>query len=353
MNGLISWWAKNGVASNLLMIFILIIGTLSFFTLSREAQPSITPESVSVNVAWPGASPTDVEEQIVLRIEEELANLDDIKELTSEAREGSASLTVQMREGAQFDSFLNEVKARVDGVSNLPQDSFPPVVARTNFGNEMAWIQISGDVGERRLNRLARQIRNELASLPGGTPLVSVQGDRDEEVSIEVSESAMRRYGLTFDEISRAVRGASLNLSMGEIRTESGNIPLASRNLANSVDEFGEIIIRQSLDGSVVRVRDVATVIDGFPDANFKFRIDGEPGMIVQLDQPEDANIKTIMAAVRGYIDDRQETLPPGVELKLLFTMEEFYDGRMRIVSENAIYGLILVLVVLMLFLRP
>ncbi|MFC3303647.1 efflux RND transporter permease subunit [Parvularcula lutaonensis] len=350
---MISWWARNGVAANLLMIFILIIGTLSFFTLSREAQPSIQPESVSISVAWPGASPTDVEEQIILRIEEELANLDNIKELSATAREGSASLTVEMKEGGDMDAFLNEVKARVDGVSNLPQDSFPPVVRRTNFGNNMAWIMLAGDVSDKELNRIARTIRNELASIPGGTPLVEVQGLRSEEVSIEVSEEQMRRYGLTFDEVARAVRGASLNLSMGEIRTDSGNIPLASRNLADTEQEFGDIIVRQNLDGSVVRVRDIANVVDGFPDADFKFRIDGQRGMIIELNQPENANIKTIMRAVRSYIDRKNAELPEDVRLELLFTLEEFYDGRMRIVSENAVQGLILVLIILMLFLRP
>ncbi|NNU16748.1 efflux RND transporter permease subunit [Parvularcula sp. ZS-1/3] len=353
MNGLVSWWAKNEVAANLLMAFIIIIGMLSFFSLSREAQPSIQPQSVSINISWPGASPTDVEEQIVLRIEEEMANLDNVKELTAIAREGSASLTVEMTESGDFDSFLNEVKARVDGVSNLPQDSFPPVVARTNFGNNLAWIMLSGDVGERKLNRLAREVRNELAAVPGATPLINVQGLRTEEVSIEVSEESLRRYGLTFDDVSRAIRGSSLNLSMGEIRTDTGNIPLASRNLANTEREFGEIIVRQDLDGSVIRVRDVAKVIDGFPDANFRFRIDGEPGMIIELNQPENANLKTIMAAVRGYIERKNAELPNGAKLELLFTLEEFYDGRMRIVSENAATGLLLVLIILMLFLRP
>ncbi len=353
MNGLITWWAKNEVAANLLMIFIVIIGLLSFATLSREAQPAVTPRSIDINVSWPGASPVDVEEQIILRIEEELSNLDSIKELTSVAREGSAQLTVQMRESGDFDSFLNEVKARVDGVSNLPQDSFPPVVARTNWGNQLAWIMLTGDVSERQLNRLARKIRNELASIPGGTPLVEVEGLRTEEVSIEVSETALRRYGLTFDEVSQAIRGSSLNLSMGEIRTSTGNIPLASRNLANTEAEFGEIIVRQNLDGSVIRVRDVAKVVDGFPDANFRFQINGLRGMIIALEQPENANLKTIMAAVRRYIEDKNEQLPSDVKLELMFTMEEFYDGRMRIVSENAATGLALVLVILLLFLRP
>ncbi|MEM9840662.1 MAG: efflux RND transporter permease subunit, partial [Pseudomonadota bacterium] len=246
-----------------------------------------------------------------------------------------------------------EIKARVDGVRNLPQDSFPPIVQRTNWGNDLAWIMLIGDMEPKALNALARDLRDDLASVPGGTPLVEVEGLRTEQVSIEVSEASMRQYGLTFDDLAQAIRRSSLNLSMGEILTETGSVPLASRNLADTEADFGEIIIRQNLDGSVVRVRDVATVIDGFTDGNFRFQINGRQGMIISLDQPKNENIKTIMKAVNGWIERKQDELPPGVELELLFTLEEFYDGRMRIVSENALTGLALVLVILMLFLRP
>lgn len=353
MSGLISWWARNGVAANLLMAFIVIIGFLSFQSISREAQPAVTPETINISVAWPGASPTDVEEQIIIRIEETLANMDGIKRMSAFAREGNATLRIEMDEGQDFDAFLNEVKARVDGVSNLPQDSFPPIVQRANFGNDMAWIMLMGDLEPKALNALARDLRNDLASVPGGTPLVEVEGLRTEQVSIEVSETAMRRYGLTFDDLAQAIRGSSLNLSMGEILTDTGSIPLASRNLADTEAEFGEIVVRQNLDGSVVRVRDVATVIDGFTDGNFLFRINGQQGMIISLDQPKNENIKTIMKATRGWIERQQTQLPEGVELELLFTLEEFYDGRMRIVRDNAATGLLLVLIILMLFLRP
>ncbi|MEM1380132.1 MAG: efflux RND transporter permease subunit [Pseudomonadota bacterium] len=350
---MISWWSKNEVAANLLMVFIIIIGFLSFLSLSREAQPSVTPQSVDTYVSWPGASPNDVEQQIILRVEEVLANMDGIKKMTAVAREGAGYVTVEMEEGRDFDAFLNEVKSRVDGVRNLPNDSFPPIVQRTSFGNDLAWIMLIGDIEPRALNRLARDLRDELSTVPGGTPLVEVEGLRTEEVSIEVSEEALRRFGLTFTDVSRAVGRGSLDLSMGEIRTATGNVPLATRNLADTEAEFGDIIVRQNLDGSVIRVRDVATVVDGFTDGDFKFRINGRQGMIIGIDQPENANIKTIMRAVNGWIERKQTELPEGVELELLFTLEEFYDGRMRIVSENAVTGLILVLIILMLFLRP
>ncbi|MEM9286521.1 MAG: efflux RND transporter permease subunit, partial [Pseudomonadota bacterium] len=321
--------------------------------LAREAFPSITNEVAEVYVSWPGASPTEVEEQIILRIEEEVADIADIDEMTATAREGAGEMTITMRRGADFDAFLAEVKARVDGVSNLPQDSFPPIVRRGRAESELAFIVLGGDIDQRSLNRLARQYRNELASLPGGSPLVEVDGLRTEEVSIEVTETALRQYGLTFQDVSDAIRGASLNLSMGEVRTETGNIPLASRNLADTSNQFGAIVIRQNRDGSIVRVRDVATVIDGFPDRNYRYEINGKPGVTLQVFQPKNTNIVSINEALENWIAEKQDDLPPGVQMEMQFSFITLYEGRLNLVSSNAMSGLALVLIILMLFLRP
>ncbi|MCQ8184176.1 efflux RND transporter permease subunit [Parvularcula maris] len=356
MNGLIGWWAKNSVAANLLMFFIIIIGIFTYNnSLSRETFPSVAQEAVEVNISWPGASPTDSEEQLLLRMEEAVANLENIEELTSTAYEGGASMTVEMEKGGDFDSFLNEVKSRIDGVSNLPQDSFPPVVRRQNFQQELAFMDLTGDetVEFRDLNRLARELRDELAALPGGSPIVDVDGLRTEEVSIEISETALRRYGLTFGEVAQAVRRASLNLSMGEVQTTTGNIPLATRNLADTSEEFGEIVVRQNLDGSIIRVKDIATVIDGFPDSNYIYEIDGKIGMTLTVRQPTDSDVIAIVDVLENWVEERSKTLPPGVELTFAFTLAEFYEGRFKLVTGNAAQGLVLVLIILMLFLRP
>ncbi|MEO1658366.1 MAG: efflux RND transporter permease subunit [Pseudomonadota bacterium] len=351
---MIAWWARNTVAANLLMALIVIMGGMTIqLLLSREAFPSISREVAEVFVNWPGASPTEVEEQIILRIEEEIADIADIDEMTATAREGAGELSITMRRGADFDAFLAEVKSRVDGVSNLPQDSFPPIVRRARSEGEMAFIVLGGDIGQKELNRLAREYRNELASLPGGSPLVEVDGLRTEEVSIEVTERSLRQYGLTFSDVTNAIRGASLNLSMGEVRTETGNIPLASRNLADTSAQFGSIVIRQNRDGSIIRVRDVATVIDGFPDQNYRYEINGKPGVTLQVYQPKASNIVSINEALETWIDQKQASLPPGVEMTMQFSFIELYEGRLNLVSNNAVTGLALVLIILMLFLRP
>lgn len=356
MNGLISWWARNSVAANLLMILIIIVGIVMFFRIEREVFPSGKTDIVSVSVAWPGASPREVEEQIVLRLEEAVSGLDNIKEISSEAREGSASLSVEMVDSGDFDSFLNEVKARIDGVSNMPQSAFPPVVSRVIQETPMSFITLTGDpdlISEVELNRLARKYRDEVAQLPNGSPIVNIQGYRTEEVSIEVTETALRRYGLTFDDVAQAIRGSSLDRSMGEVSTTTGDVPLALRQLADSQEEFENIVVRRNLDGSVIRVGDVATVKDGFPDANFIYRINGKPGRSLEIIQPETVNIVTASRAIEKWVEDKQATLPPGAELTHQFTLAELYFARMELVSNNAFTGLVLVLIILVLFLRP
>jgi multidrug efflux pump subunit AcrB len=356
MDRLIAFWARNGVAANLLMILILIVGVVMFFRIEREVFPSAKLNTVNVSVAWPGASPREVEEQIVLRLEEAVSGLDNVKEMTSQAREGSASMSVTMVDGADFDSFLNETKSRIDGVSNLPPSSFPPIVRRGVNQTPMSWVVVIADperVSEVELNRLARTYRDELANLPGGSPIVEIQGYRTEEVSVEVTEAALRRYGLTFDDVARAIRETSLDRSTGEVRTATGNLQMAVRQLADSAEEFERIEVRRNRDGSVITVGDVAVVKDGFPDANFIYRIDGKPGRTLQIMQPETVNIVSASKAIEAWVEREQASLPAGVELRHQFTMAELYYGRMNLVTSNALTGLVLVILILVLFLRP
>lgn len=356
MNGFIAWWARNGVAANLMMILTIVLGIVMFFRIEREVFPGAEIDVVTVSVAWPGAAPREVEEQVILRLEEAIADLDNVKQISSDAREGSAGVSVEMKPGADFDSFLNEVKARIDGVSNLPQSSFPPVVSRQVADNPMNFVAVTADpalVSEVELNRLSRVYRDELAQLPNASPIVNIQGYREEEVSIEVTEAALRRYGLTFDDVAQAIRGSSLNRSMGEVRTATGDVPLASRQLADSAEEFEQIVVRRNLDGSVIRVSDVAVVTDGFPDGNFIYRVNGRPGRTLQIMQPETVNVVKASKAIHDWVEAKQDSLPPGVEVTVQFDLADLYFGRMDLVSSNAVTGLILVLIILLLFLRP
>jgi len=352
VNGLVSWWARNSVAANLLMVACLVGGAIGFLRIEREVFPTIAIDAVQVSVAWPGAAPQEIEQQVVLRIEEAVADIDGIDELSATAFEGSGSVQITVDEGVDFQEFLDEVKGRVDGISQFPADAFPPVVREVAFNADAAYIGVYGDIGDLELSRLAEDVRDELAALPGGSPLVSVLDARNEEITIEVSEVALQRYGLTFDDVARAVRGGSINRSAGSLELETGNIQVRAENLADNREEFARIVVRQTADGGRITVGDVATVKDGLEEIDFISRLEKKPVVSLQIRAPEQTNVVGLSKAIERYIEKRRETLPPGVDFFVFFDSAELYFGRIDLVSSNAVSGLILVVIILLLFLR-
>ena len=215
------------------------------------------------------------------------------------------------------------------------------------------FIALYGDLTQKELNALARELRDELAQIDDGSPLIEMWGVIDEEVSIEVSETALRRYGLTFDDVANAIRGSSLNISGGQVRTDTGNIQVAARNLANTQEEFERIVIRQQADGSVVRVSDVATVIDGLAETRARREVDGRRTVNIAVQAPDTLNIVTLSEAVNAWVDQKNIEMDGEAELFIWFDFADLYFGRVNLVSSNAFIGLVLVLIVLVLFLRP
>ncbi|HBS33230.1 MAG TPA: AcrB/AcrD/AcrF family protein [Parvularcula sp.] len=353
MNGLIAWWARNPIAANMLLVAIVIAGLFSFRQIEREVFPSADFNGATVSVTWPGAAPQEIEEQIILRIEEAISGVDGVKHVDSRAQENLAVINIEGVDTGDATRLLNDIKSRVDGISTLPADAFPPVISQWRNENGAMFIALYGDMPERELTRLAREIKDELSQLPNSSPLVGLWGARKEEVSIEVSEEALRRYGLTFDDVARAVRGSSLNLSAGQVRTDTGNIAVAARSLADSADEFGEIVVRQIADGGVIRVRDVATVQDAFEDIKQKRQMNGAPTITIAVNAPETMNIVTLSDTVLKYIEKKNKELDGRAEMFVWFNTADIYYSRMNLVGGNAVQGFILVLIVLILFLRP
>ncbi|MEQ1932065.1 MAG: efflux RND transporter permease subunit, partial [Parvularculaceae bacterium] len=353
MNGAISWFARNPVAANLFMISLILAGIAGFLQVEREVFPSGKFNFAQITVAWPGASPQEIEQQIILRVEESLSDIDGVKHVEATASDGFASLFVEGEEDADTATFLNEIKNRVDGISTLPADAFPPVVRQITAQDTAVYIALYGDLSEKELNRLARELRNEAARLPGGSPLVSIFGALNEEVTIEVSEEALRRFGLTFDDVARAIRGASVTLSGGQVKTDTGNIQVAARNLADSQEDFEKIVIRQTPDGSQIRVSDVATVIDGFEDRKVRREVNGKPAVTIAIDAPEKLDIVKLSGAVNKWVEATNKRLNGKATLEIWFDTAEIYFARTQLVTQNAMMGIVLVLVLLVMFLRP
>jgi len=242
MRGIVSWFAANAVAANLLMFVALVGGTISFNLMERELFPTVEVNGASVSIVWQGASPEDIEDQLVSRVEEAIADIDGIKRITSTAREGVGSVNIQGETDIDMDRLVDEVERRVAQINNLPQAAFQPQVQRWEARQPYFAVTVHGNVDARTLKRAAEQVRDDIAALPGGQ-LAEVDAILGEEVSIEVTEESLRRYGLTFSDIATAVRRSSVNSSGGQVRTDIGTVGIQTRQQADTAVEFGNIVI--------------------------------------------------------------------------------------------------------------
>ncbi len=356
MFGMVSWFARNAVAANLLMVVAFIGGVLGFNSMEREMFPVVPVAGASVTMTWNGASPQDVEEQIITRIEEAVADIDGLDRITSIARESFAVVNIRGRDDIDMQVFIDEIKLRVDQINNLPQAAFQPQVQRWEQRDWYFGMAIHGDVDALTLKRVADDVRDDIAEISGGE-LAVLQATLPEEVSIEVSETALRQYNLSFTEVAQAIRQSSLNSSGGQIRSSVGDVSMTARALADTQEQFENIIVRQSNAQGTIRVGDVAQVIDGFIDADLDATFDNRPTAFVMVVQPDKMDIVSYANNFRDYIDRANNPssgiLPGGMKIDILWDNSQPFQARMKLISESALLGAVLVMLVLILFLRP
>lgn len=356
MSGIVSWFARNAVAANLLMIVAFIGGVFGYTKMEQEMFPVVAVTGASVSVAWNGASPQDVEEQIVTRIEEAVADVDGLDRITSIAREGFGVVNIRGRDDIDMIEFLDEIKLRVDQINNLPQAAFQPQVTRWEQRDWYMGMAVHGDVDSRTLKRLADKVRDDIAALPGGE-LAVLQGTLEEQVSVEVSEEALRRYNLSFGDVANAIRQSSLNSSGGRIESATGDVAITARQLADTSEQFEDIIIRQSTEQGTVRVKDIATVIDGFVSDKLRATFDNRSTAFVMVVSPDNMDIVRYTDGFKNYIEEANDPangiLPEGVKIDILWDNSVEFSARMNLIAQSAMLGAVLVMLVLILFLRP
>ena len=352
--GILAWWVKNPVAANLLMIILLIGGLISYFQIERELEPYVEFPGAVASVAWPGASPQDVEEQLIVRMEEALSEVENVNRMWSFAGEGGGSVTVVGKNGADEAKLLADVKRQIDSINAFPPAAENPQTRLFRNRNEMIRVALSGDesVSERDLKRYAEKLRREIALL-GHVPSVDLFGIRNEEVSIEVSEDALRQYGLTLDEVAQAIRGSSVNASSGTVRTDTGNMQLRTRNQADTQAEFENIVVRQNSNGALIRVKDVATVIDGFEQVNLLATVNGKRTILIQIQNGPQMHIVNMSDNVKTFLKELDGNVPDGMSITTWNDAADDYRGRIRTIGSSFFSGLLLVCFTLMLFLRP
>ncbi len=351
MNSLISWFTRNSIAANLLMLAILLWGISSLGKIIIEAHPASQMDSVAIRVAYRGATPAEVEESIIIKIEEVLQDLEGIKSITSESIEGSGTVTVEVIENYPPRDLAEDIKARVDTIDNFPEDSKQPVIEVAQRRFEVISVIVAADIPEKELRLIGERVTDDLSNLPG-VSLVQLTAVRPYEIAIEVSEKSLRRYGLTLGQVADAINRSSLNLPAGVVKSSSGEILLRTKGQAYVKADFERIILLPREDGSHIRLGDIATINDGFEEEPLSAAFNNNRALKIEVFRVGSQSVIAISKAVKQYIADSQDSLPPGVSLSYWRDRAKSIKIRLSTLLNSAIQSMLLIFVVLSLFLR-
>lgn len=348
--GIIRRFVNNPVAANMLMILLLLGGAVAAFSIPLELIPEFSVDIVMVTVPYPGASPAEVEEGIVLKIEEVLDGLDGVKEVWGESREHLGVVSVEVDTSADVKDVLDRVKIEVDKIDAFPIDAEEPSVVELTLKRHVIHVAVAGEAPERTLKEIAEEIRDEVVELPDVSQ-ASVSGVRDYEISVEVSEEMLRRHRLTLAVVARAIRDSSFDLPAGTVKTRGGDIAIRVIGQRRRAEEFKTIPVLYKPDGTVIRLGDVANVLESFEDVDIAGQFNGLPAAMVSVFQTGDEDTVKIARAVREYVARKKHEVPEGIVLETWSDLSKFIEDRLNMLVHNGEMGLIIVFVVLLVFL--
>lgn len=351
MRNTITWFVDNPVAANLLMWIFIAGGISSLFTIHKEEFPNIEPGIVEISIPYLGAAPEEVESGVCIRVEEAVEGVQGIDSMRSIATEGFCTVIIELEEIVDNTKALNEIKAKVDGISTFPAETEKPIVSMMQFRGHSMMLALSGNTDEKTLKRTANNIRDDISSLDGISQ-VAVSYSRPYEISIEVSENTLREYNIGLTDVASAIQKSSLDLPGGSVKTQGGEILLRSKGQAYSGREFESIVILTRPDGTNLTVGDIANVRDGFKEGYLNAKFNGKPAVIITVYRVGEEDTIGAANAVKRYIKKAQPQLPNGLTLSVWIDGSKALGRRIDALTKNAYAGLALVMLILTLFLR-
>jgi multidrug efflux pump subunit AcrB len=350
--GILARMARNRVAANLIMLVLVVGGVLQAGRIQQEVFPEVTLDQVIVTVSYPGASPEDVEEGIVLSIEEAVRGLDGVKEVRATAAEGIAKVIVELRTGTDQNRALSDVKSEVDAIQSFPADAERPIVSLATNRREVVSLMVFGDVSREALEHAAERAREGLLSDPRITQ-VEISGLPPPEISIEVSQENLRRYGLSLPEIARRVGRAALDVPGGGVDTEGGEVLVRTKEKKEQALAFSDIALIASDDGSRVTLGEVASIEPDYRDTDQEAYYDGKPAARLRVFRVGDETPMDVSTAVRDYAARADRELGEEIGLAIWNDASRIFDDRVKLLLKNAALGVALVILILGLFLDP
>ncbi len=349
-SGIIAFFANNSVAANLMMIFIIVMGIVSYFTIQRQMFPNIEINYIEISASYRGASPQEIEESIMIKIEESLKDITEIKKIWTRSFRNSGRVTLEIHPDKELSDVLDKVKLRVDSIATFPSDMEPVTIQQVEFNQDVLELSLVGDYPLTELKPVAKQLEDELLQL-NNVSLVDVSAP-SEEIAIEIKPEELRKYGLTINDVMSSIRRYSANYSAGQLRTDSGIVTVRIENQYYSGEEFKNIPVKVGENGAKVYLADVADIKDGFTEGERYFKYSGQNAIFMAVKATKDQNTIPVAKSVKDFIELRNKSLPTGMEIKVLVDMTYYLNGRLDMMLSNLFQGSILVALMLTIFLR-
>ena len=352
MKRMIAWFATNHVAANLVMGFSVLAGLAAMTRIPVQIYPDVDFPFITITVPYLGAAPEEVASGVCARIEERVGGISGIKEMLSRSEEGICVVNLTLFLEADTTEVLNEVESTVNAIDTFPDETEKPVILAPEFSSIVMEVAVTGPEDERALKEIGQRVRDDIRALPGITQ-VALANSRPYEISVEIAEPLLLRNNLTFDEVATALRLRSADLPGGTVKTDAGEVLLRTSGQAYWGEELENLVVTARSDGTRVLLKDVAEVVDGFEDTSQGLTFDGKPAALVQVSKVGDQNIQEISETVRRFLAETGSRYPSGVELTLWKDESVMLTDRLGALVESGVQGLLMVLVVLALFLRP
>jgi len=351
MRKIIAYFIKHHVAVNVVIIAFAIFGIMGMRSLKSSFFPLVDSKIITINVVYPGASPQEIEEGVVLQVEDNLKGLEGIDRVTSASRENSGTITIEIIKGYDIDFMLLEVKNAVDRVPSFPVGMEPLVVAKQENARPTIVFALSGtNVPLKTLKQLARDIENDLRAIDGISQ-ISIAGYPDEEIEIAVNENTLLGYNLTFQEVADAVANSNILTTGGNIKTNVEEYLIRANNRSYYGDELSYIPVRTNANGSTILLKDVATIRDRFAETPNATYFNQERAVEITVTSTNSEDLISTADVVKQYIEDYNQRFT-NVELNVVRDLSTTLNQRTALLTENAVIGMLLVLLFLSVFLN-
>ena len=348
---MIQWMVDNPVSANLLMAFLVGYGLMQIFSIKKEVFPEYSMDMISISVPYRGATPSDVEEAVCSRIEEEISGLDGIKRITSTSTEGLGNVMVEVQNGYNTTKLRDDIKSAVDRITNFPKNIEKPVVSEITRTVEVLKVVLHGKLPEKDLKRYGERMRDDLSALQG-ISLVTLDAVRPYEISIEVSEKMLEKYHLTIPRVASIVQANCQDIPAGKIRQKGEEILIRTKGLKYTRRDYMDIPVVRDKNGGYIRLRDIATIINGFEETDSSTDYDGDRAVLVKVFRIGNQSALDVEKAVKNYLEQEKEFLPVGLHADIVSDMARILRERLDLLITNGLQGFLLVIIMLAMFLE-